>query len=105
MVEIEEKKRPSSSSERKEPTEEGEILGLQRGRSRNFSVTKEGTVVNCSGHPDQLQRQFGLLSICGLALTINSAWIAFGGSLNVSVLNGGPSGESHVPAPGPETAD
>lgn len=59
---------------------------------RTSVVSKEGEIVNASGHRDQLQRQYGLLSICGLALNINSAWIVFGGSLTISVLNGGPPG-------------
>ena len=59
---------------------------------RTSIVAADGHVVNASGHRDQLQRQYGLLSICGLALTIDNAWIAFGGSLAVSVLNGGPPG-------------
>ena len=59
---------------------------------RTSVVSEEGTLVNASGHRDQLQRQYGLLSICGLALTIDNAWIAFGGSLSVAVLNGGPPG-------------
>ena len=59
---------------------------------RTSVVSKEGTLVNASGHRDQLQRQYGLWSICGLALTIDNAWIAFGGSLSVAVLNGGPPG-------------
>ena len=59
---------------------------------RTSIVSREGKVVNASGHQDQLQRQYGLLSICGLALTIDNAWIAFGGSLSVAVLNGGPPG-------------
>lgn len=44
-----------------------------------------GEVVNASGHRDQLQRQYGLLSICGLALTIDNAWVALGGSIAVSI--------------------
>jgi len=48
-------------------------------------VTKDGVVVNASGHRDQLQRQYSLLSICGLALTIDNAWVALGGSLTVSI--------------------
>lgn len=59
---------------------------------RTSIISKEGEIVNASGHQDQLQRQYGLLSICGLALNINSAWIVFGGSLAISVLNGGPPG-------------
>lgn len=48
-------------------------------------VTKEGEVVNAAGHRDQLKRQYGLLSICGLALTIDNAWVALGGSLTISL--------------------
>ena len=54
--------------------------------ARNHSIiSKDGAIVNASGHRDQLQRQYGLLAICGLALTIDNAWVAFGGSLSVAV--------------------
>jgi len=87
-----------SSDEKKaaEPMSEDAVLtpGLVKDLSeRNTSVvSKTGEIINASGHRDQLQRQYGLLSICGLALNIDNAWIAFGGSLSVSVLNGGPPG-------------
>jgi len=85
----------TSSEEKKQP-EEGQILTpdlLKEAADRRTSlVSKEGTLVNASGHKDQLQRQYGLLSICGLALNIDNAWIAFGGTLSVAVLNGGPPG-------------
>lgn len=47
--------------------------------------SERGEVVNASGHRDQLQRQYGLVSICGLALTIDNAWVALGGSITVSI--------------------
>ncbi|MCJ1460893.1 hypothetical protein MMC28_011275 [Mycoblastus sanguinarius] len=55
-------------------------------------IGQEGEVINASGHRDQLQRHYGLLSICGLALTIDNAWVALGGSIAVSINNGGPAG-------------
>ena len=55
-------------------------------------VSTLGQVINVSGHPDQLQRQYGLLSVCGLALTVDNAWVAIGTSLTVAVNNGGPAG-------------
>jgi choline transport protein len=55
-------------------------------------VTMEGQIINASGHKDQLSRQYGLLSICGLALTVDNAWVAIGTSLAVSIYNGGPPG-------------
>ena len=48
-------------------------------------ISREGDIVNASGHRDQLRRQYGLLSICGLALTIDNAWVALGGSIVVSI--------------------
>ena len=52
---------------------------------RRTSIIQGGEVVNASGHRDQLQRHYGLLSICGLALTIDNAWVALGGSIAVSI--------------------
>ena len=52
---------------------------------RKTSIVTEGEVVNASGHRDQLQRHYGLISICGLALTIDNAWVALGGSIAVSI--------------------
>jgi len=49
-------------------------------------------IVNASGHRDQLNRQYGILSICGMALTVDNAWVAIGTSLNVAIYNGGPPG-------------
>ncbi|KAK9351251.1 hypothetical protein V1523DRAFT_28404 [Lipomyces doorenjongii] len=40
---------------------------------------------NASGWKDQLNRQYGLLSLCGIALTVDSAWIALGTSISVSI--------------------
>jgi len=60
---------------------------LETEKTQNLTsiVTSDGLDVNASGHRDQLQRQYGLLSICGLALTIDNAWVALGGSLTVSI--------------------
>ena len=52
---------------------------------RRNSIIQRGEIVNASGHRDQLQRQYGLISICGLALTIDNAWVALGGSIAVSI--------------------
>ena len=55
------------------------------GRDGKVSIIHGDEVVNASGHRDQLKRHYGLLSICGLALTIDNAWVALGGSLTVSI--------------------
>jgi hypothetical protein len=63
---------------------------IRRGSAENVDrrtsiVTRLGEVINASGHRDQLSRQYGLLSICGLALTIDNAWVALSGSISVSI--------------------
>jgi choline transport protein len=44
-----------------------------------------GEIINASGHRDQLRRQYGILSICGMALTVDNAWVAIGTSMNVAI--------------------
>lgn len=62
-------------------------------RRRGVVVTvEEGVALNASGHKDQLKRQYGLLGVCGLAMNIDNAWIAFGGSVTIAIANGGPPG-------------
>jgi choline transport protein len=51
-----------------------------------------GTTLNASGHKDQLQRQYGVVALCALALNIDNAWVALGGSVTIAIANGGPPG-------------
>lgn len=76
-----------SSSSYDEKTEQGLESNKAHGKSGPTVsvVTRDGEIVNASGHKDQLKRQYGLLSVCGLALTIDNAWVALGGSLTVSI--------------------
>jgi choline transport protein len=37
--------------------------------------------INASGHKQELERNFGFINICGLALTSGNTWIALGGSI------------------------
>ncbi|KAF5006498.1 hypothetical protein FDECE_7133 [Fusarium decemcellulare] len=48
--------------------------------------------VNASGHSDQLTRQYGLVGLTGIAVTVNNAWVVLGSSISVSILSGGPPG-------------
>jgi choline transport protein len=53
-------------------------------RVSNVVDVLDGSEVNASGHEDQLERQYGIWSLCGLALTIDNAWVALGGSIIVA---------------------
>ncbi|KAL8653414.1 MAG: hypothetical protein Q9210_002109 [Variospora velana] len=48
--------------------------------------------VNVSGHKQELQRNFGLLSLIGLGITAGNVWITLGGAINIAIYNGGPPG-------------
>lgn len=48
--------------------------------------------INPSGHRQELDRNFNLLSICSLAITTGNTWIALGGSVAVAIYDGGPPG-------------
>ena len=72
--------------DRRPSSEEKSFDPEKRAVNRRVSIVSGGgDVVNASGHKDQLQRQYGLLAICGLALTIDNAWVALGGSIAVSI--------------------
>lgn len=45
------------------------------------SVTVEEGEINASGHRQELHRNFGLLSICGVAITTGNAWVTVGGTI------------------------
>lgn len=49
------------------------------------AAVEGGTVLNASGHKDQLKRQYGLVGLAGIALTIDNAWVALGSSISVSI--------------------
>ncbi|KAF4457187.1 hypothetical protein F53441_831 [Fusarium austroafricanum] len=56
------------------------------------TVTEQGSILNASGHTDQLTRQYGLVGLTGIAVTVNNAWVVLGSSISVSILSGGISG-------------
>ncbi|PSR82146.1 amino acid permease-domain-containing protein [Coniella lustricola] len=59
--------------------------------AENEAVVNVGDVnqINAAGYRDQLKRQYSLVGIAGLALTIDNAWVALGSSISVSIENGG----------------
>jgi len=48
-------------------------------------AVENGVVVNASGYRDQLKRQYGLLGLAGIAVTVDNAWVALGSSISVSI--------------------
>ncbi|KAI5864828.1 amino acid transporter [Durotheca rogersii] len=52
--------------------------------NETIAAVDQGVLVNAAGYKDQLKRQYGLLGIVGIALTVDNAWAA--------LVNGGPPG-------------
>ncbi|KAH9863709.1 hypothetical protein J1614_009641 [Plenodomus biglobosus] len=51
-----------------------------------------GEVLNASGHKQELERNFNLLSLCSIGITTGNVWAALGGSIVIALYNGGPAG-------------
>lgn len=61
--------------------------------SRDATSTPDNQgLINVSGHKQELERNFSLLSLCAAAITTGNTWVALGGSLVVAIYNGGPPG-------------
>ncbi|KAF2717998.1 putative choline transport protein [Polychaeton citri CBS 116435] len=52
-------------------------------------VPEEGELINVSGHVQELDRTFGVWSICNMAVMSDNAWAAGGGTLVIALYNGG----------------
>jgi hypothetical protein len=75
----------TASNEMKSQPEKGPIV-------RDAPVGDGEGEINASGHKQELQRNFSLLSICAIAITTGNSWIAQGGSVTTAIYNGGPCG-------------
>lgn len=51
-----------------------------------------GLVLNASGHVQEVERNFSLLSLAATGVVTGSEWPALGGSILVAIYNGGPPG-------------
>ena len=45
------------------------------------SAQTVGGEINASGHRQELQRNFKLLALCGVAITTGNSWLALGGTI------------------------
>ncbi|KPM40106.1 hypothetical protein AK830_g6415 [Neonectria ditissima] len=80
-----------SSVEKDEKVEDG-VLKDGPPHGDTIVVAETGVRINASGHKDELNRQYGLVGLTGIAVTVNNAWVVLGSSISVSLLNGGPPG-------------
>jgi choline transport protein len=79
MAELEKHQEPRrSTSSTRNPQE------IFEKQTSNLVASLNGEEVNASGYRDELDRQYGIWSLMGLALTIDNAWVALGGSIIIA---------------------
>lgn len=49
--------------------------------AHNEAIPARAGEINASGHRQELQRNFGLLALCGVAITTGNSWVAMGGTI------------------------
>lgn len=59
---------------------------------KHEQVAADGGLINASGHVQELNRNFSLISLAGVGLSVGNVWPAIGGSILVAIFNGGPPG-------------
>ena len=66
---------------------------MERKREKHLGIPTALEIgINPSGHRQELDRNFSLWTLCGLAISSGNAWIALGSSVTVAIFNGGPPG-------------
>jgi len=55
-------------------------------------MIERNALLNASGHVQELDRNFNLVSLAGVGLVVGNVWPALGGSILVAIFNGGPPG-------------
>ncbi|KAK0382662.1 hypothetical protein NLU13_9968 [Sarocladium strictum] len=83
-----------NSREQKDMPHQSDEEGFQPANSRSGGQPTEqlDVVINASGHVQELDQSFNLLSLAGVGLVVGNVWPAIGGSILVAVYNGGPPG-------------
>ncbi|KFY40308.1 hypothetical protein V495_05484 [Pseudogymnoascus sp. VKM F-4514 (FW-929)] len=80
-----------SLNEKQQDRKEAAVLEATDGSSVSIEQPTAG-LINASGHVQELQRHFSLLSLCSVAITTGNTWVAIGGGIVIAIYNGGPPG-------------
>jgi hypothetical protein len=71
-----------STSEARSEKAHGDRVAVEPASSSSAASENipEG-LINASGHKQELDRNFSLISLCGVAITTGNTWTAIGGSV------------------------
>lgn len=62
------------------------------GKPQSSDEVSRHDLMNASGHLQEVDRNFGLLSLAGFGIVSGNTWPALGGTILVAIFNGGPPG-------------
>ena len=72
-------------------TDEKTSVESKDGSKSEIEVT-HGELMNASGHVQEVDRNYGLLSLSAYGIVNGNAWAVLGGTILVAISNGGPPG-------------
>ena len=58
-----------------------EVVDTTVASATDGSDTQDGSLINASGHKEELDRNFNLVSICSYAITAGNTWVSLGGTI------------------------
>ena len=61
-------------------------------QSSDDGPESHGAILNASGHAQEVDRNFNLLSLAAMGIVTGNMWAALGGSILVAIYNGGAPG-------------
>lgn len=60
--------------------------------STDTTPIEQKELINASGHIQELDRNYTLLSLAGQGIVVGNVWPVLGGSIAISIFNGGSPG-------------
>ncbi|KAF3760375.1 hypothetical protein M406DRAFT_52836 [Cryphonectria parasitica EP155] len=80
------------SNEDKKRRNSGDLTSVVDDAELGTVSNKHEAPINASGHVQEMPRQFNLISLAGVGVTVGNVWPAIGGTILVAISNGGPPG-------------
>lgn len=70
-----------------------EHYGAKTNLTEDAVELDDGQVINASGHVQEVNRNFGLVSIAGVGIVTGCMWPTLGSTIVIALYNGGPPGK------------
>lgn len=75
----------TQNSVHEKPNAMAENKHTTRNDSNGEVIPEQSIEINIAGYKDQLSRQYSLIGLTGMAVTVNNAWVVLGSSISISI--------------------